>query len=94
MEAYTREVLEGYPVDGMRWDILSTAKGCTCEGCKALYRELYGEELRDWATLPPERQWDLYLATTERAVRRLHAVCKAVKPSVEITSRRHNCAGG
>lgn len=84
VEAYTREVLENYPVDGMRWDILSTARGCTCEGCKALYRELYGGELSDWAKLPPGRQWDLYLATTERAVRRLHAVCKRVKPSVEI----------
>jgi len=84
VEAYTREVLESYPVDGMRWDILKTAEGCRCEGCKQFYRELYGEELTDWNQAPPNRMYDFYLATTSRAVRRLRALCKAIKPSVEI----------
>lgn len=84
IEAYTREVLEGYPVDGMRWDILSSAKGCTCAGCKQLYRELYGQELSRWDAVDERRQMDFQLATTSRVVNRLHALCKRIKPSVEI----------
>jgi hypothetical protein len=84
VEAYTREVLEGYPVDGMRWDILNSARGCTCAGCKQRYRELYGRELVSWDTVDARRQEDFYVATTSRAVLRLHAVCKWIKPSVEI----------
>jgi hypothetical protein len=84
VEAYTREVLEGYPVDGMRWDILNSARGCTCAGCKQLYRELYGRDLVSWDTVDARRQEDFYVATTSRAVLRLHGVCKRIKPSVEI----------
>jgi hypothetical protein len=84
VEAYTREVLEHYPVDGMRWDILMTAEGCKCEGCKKFYRQRYGEELTGWDRGDPNRARDFYLATTERAVMRLHALCKRIKPSVEI----------
>lgn len=84
VEAYTREVLEKYPVDGMRWDILKTAEGCLCAGCKRFYRETYGEELTDWKQTPPNRVHDFYLATTARAVRRLRDLCKRVKPTVEI----------
>ncbi len=84
VEGYTREVLERYPVDGMRWDILNTPRGCTCAGCKAYYRELYGEPLSQWRGVESRRQWDFYLATTGRAVRRLAALCRRVKPSVEI----------
>jgi hypothetical protein len=84
VEGYTREVLERYPVDGMRWDILATAKGCTCAGCRAFYREQYGEELRGWDGVDWRRREDFYLATTGRAARRLHDLCKRIKPSVEI----------
>jgi hypothetical protein len=84
VEAYTREVLEHYPLDGMRWDILSSARGCTCAGCKQFYRELYGQELVRWDAVDERRQMDFYLATTGRVVRRLHDLCKRVKPSVEI----------
>lgn len=84
VEAYTREVLENYPVDGMRWDILMTAKGCLCDGCKKFYRETYGEELTAWEKTEPGRVQDFYLATTSRIVTRLHALCKRIKPSVEI----------
>lgn len=84
VEAYTREVLENYPVDGMRWDILSTAKGCLCAGCKAFYRATYGQELSAWHTAPAGRVESFYMDTTSRAVRRLQALCKQIKPSVEI----------
>ena len=84
VEGYTREVLERYPVDGMRWDILTTPRGCTCAGCKAFYRTLYGEELRDWSHIDKRRQADFYLATTDRAVRCLAGLCRRIKPSVEI----------
>lgn len=84
VEAYTREVLERYPVDGMRWDILMTAKGCVCDGCRSLYRATYGDELKEWGAAPPGRVDEFYIATTSRAVRRLHTLCKQVKPSVEI----------
>ena len=84
VEAYTREVLEGYPVDGMRWDILSTARGCLCAGCKKFYRQTYGEDLIAWDRVSPRRLQDFDLATTSRAVTRLRRLCKQVKPSVEI----------
>lgn len=84
VEAYTREVLENYPVDGMRWDILKTAEGCLCDGCKKFYREIYREELTGWDKTEPQRVHDFYLATTGRVVTRLHHLCKRIKPSVEI----------
>lgn len=84
VEAYTREVLENYPVDGMRWDILKTVEGCKCDGCKAFYRQLYGKEMAPWDQDDPNRVHDFYLATTRRAVTRLRTLCKRIKPSVEI----------
>ena len=84
VEAYTREVLERYPVDGMRWDILVTAKRCLCSGCKQLYWQTYGEELIGWNRGDPNRATDFYMVTTDRVVNRLHALCKRIKPSVEI----------
>lgn len=84
VEAYTREVLSRYPVDGLRYDILFTRKGCTCAGCKKLYRSRYGKELVSWGGLPEQRQHDFYMATTEQAVLRLTRVGHGVKPSVEM----------
>ncbi|MFZ2642945.1 MAG: beta-galactosidase trimerization domain-containing protein [Verrucomicrobiia bacterium] len=92
VEAYTREVLENYPVDGMRWDILISAKkgglhgssDCTCEGCRRLFREIYGQELTRWQDFDERRHMDFYIATTTRVVERLRALCKRIKPSVDI----------
>ncbi len=92
VEAYTREVLENYPVDGMRWDILISAKqgglhgssDCTCEGCRGLFRELYGQELTRWQDFDQRRHMDFHIATTTRAVERLRALCKRIKPSVPV----------
>ncbi len=84
VEAYTREVLENYPVDGMRWDILSSAKRCTCEGCRRRFLEMYGRELVRWEDFDERRHMEFYLSTTRRVVERLHALCKGIKPSVEI----------
>jgi hypothetical protein len=84
VQGYTREVLQQYPVDGMRWDILSTPRDCTCAGCKAYYRELYGAELHDWRNIDARRQGDFYLATIRRAVQGLAETCRRVKPAVEI----------
>lgn len=84
VEAYTREVLENYPVDGMRWDILLTAPDCLCEGCRRFYGELYGEDLTSWKETGERRRGDFHLATTRRVVERLRDLCKGIKPSVEI----------
>ncbi|MGA2034809.1 MAG: alpha-amylase family protein [Thermoguttaceae bacterium] len=84
IEAHTREVLLGYPVDGLRYDILSTLPGCTCDGCRALYRELYGEELAAWDRVPRRRQEDFYQATVARVVSRLTRTGKQIKPSVPL----------
>ena len=56
-------MLLGYPVYGLRYDILSTVPGCTCDGCRKSYRELYGEELATWDHVPPRRREDFYQAT-------------------------------
>jgi hypothetical protein len=84
VEAHTREVLERYPVDGMRWDILFSAKHCTCAGCRRFYQDLYGQPLSGWETIDHRREMDFYLATMRRVVDRLHRLCKSIKPSVEI----------
>ena len=84
VEGYTREVLENYPVDGMRWDILMTAKACLCDGCKKFYLETFGQDLTTWDKAPPGRAEEFYIATTSRAVTRLRTLCKRIKPSVEI----------
>lgn len=84
VEGYTREVIENYPVDGMRWDILTTRRGCTCAGCKVFYQELYRHELTGWTKDDGRRAMDFYLATTARAVKRLTALCRRIKPSLEI----------
>ena len=84
LEAYTREVLSGYPVDGLRYDILSTLPGCTCDGCRKFYRELYGEELAAWDGLSPRRREDFYQATVARVVSRLTRTGRQVKPSVPL----------
>ena len=84
IEAYTREVLLGYPVDGLRYDILSTLPDCTCDGCRAFYRELYDEELVAWDRAPPRRREDFYQATVARVVSRLTRVGKQIKPGVPL----------
>lgn len=84
VEAYTREVLERYPVDGMRWDILHTAKACTCAGCKRLFRERYGEDLVTWEGQGERRRLEFEEVTIRRAVERLTRLCRQIKPSVEI----------
>jgi len=35
MTAYTRELLTGYPIDALRYDMLFGPKKCLCDGCKA-----------------------------------------------------------
>jgi hypothetical protein len=82
IEAYTREVLTGYPVDGLRYDILSTVPDCTCDGCRTFYRELYGEELAAWDRVPSRRREDFYQATIARVVSRLTRTGRQIKPSV------------
>ncbi len=41
-----REITEGYPVDGLWFDITYVAApGCYCEVCRRLFRERYGREM-------------------------------------------------
>ena len=44
VENYTREILTRYPLDAIRYDMLFGPKRCLCDGCKAYYKQLYGEE--------------------------------------------------
>lgn len=90
VEAYTEEVLRQYPVDGMRWDILKTPRGCRCEGCRRLYREAFGEEWPQNGVLSPTAMDEMYDLTIERAVRRLSRICKALRPNVEIWQNHLN----
>ena len=84
VEAYTRELLTMYPIDALRYDMLFGPKRCLCDGCKAYYKELYGEELASWDGKDGRRVNDFYLATLDRPVNRLTKVARQVKPSVEI----------
>jgi len=90
VEAYTREVLRHYPVDGIRYDMLFSPKGCLCAGCRALYRELYGEELAGWDKVDWRRREEFYLETLRRPSRRLIKIRNAIKPSVEIWQNHVN----
>ncbi|MEI6785542.1 MAG: hypothetical protein WCQ21_32025, partial [Verrucomicrobiota bacterium] len=90
VEAYTRELLTMYPVDAVRYDMLFGPKKCLCEGCKAYYKELYGEELTTWDGKDSRRVMDFYLATLDRPVTRLTEVAREVKPSVEIWQNHIN----
>jgi hypothetical protein len=90
VEAYTAEVMSQYPVDGMRWDILKTVRGCRCAGCQKLYRELWGESWPSVAALPAEVVDELYDRTVERVVRRLYRLCKQIRPEVEVWQNHLN----
>jgi len=90
VEAYTREVLRHYPVDGIRFDMLFSPKGCLCAGCRALYRELYGEALVDWGQVDWRRREEFYLESLRRPGRRLIAIRDSIKPSVEIWQNHVN----
>jgi len=86
VEAYTREVLENYPVDGLRYDMFFGPQACDCKGCKAMYKELYGEDLTSWNEITKnhrKRRYLFYLETLNRTSHRLHNLCRQIKPSVE-----------
>jgi len=80
---YSREVLTHYPIDGLRYDILDQPVQCRCEGCKALYKELFGDQMpdewKDWQTRERFR-----IESITRSVKRIYETCKKTKPSVEI----------
>lgn len=84
VEGYTRELLTMYPIDALRYDMLFGPKRCLCDGCKAYYKELYGEELSSWDGKDWRRVTDFYLATLDRPVNRLTKVARQLKPSVQI----------
>lgn len=84
VEAYTRELLTMYPLDALRYDMLFGPRKCLCDGCKAYYKELYGEELATWNGKDWRREMDFYLATLDRPVNCLTNVARQVKPNVEI----------
>jgi hypothetical protein len=89
--AYSQEILRKYPVDGLRWDILGQSGRCRCDGCKKLYRNMFGEELpKDWNAVGWKRRELFKQEKVAQAVRRLHEACKAVKPSVEIWHNQLN----
>jgi nicotinamidase-related amidase len=90
VEAYTRELLTMYPIDAIRYDMLFGPRKCLCDGCKAYYRELYGQELSTWEGKDRRRVMDFYLATLDRPVNRLTKVARQVKPSVEIWQNHIN----
>jgi nicotinamidase-related amidase len=90
---YTREVLENYPVDAMRYDMLFSPKDCECAGCKKLYKELFGAEFSTWEKIEknyPKRKDLLYLETLNRTAQRLSNACREIKPSLEIWQNHIN----
>jgi len=90
VEAYTAEVMSQYAIDGMRWDILKTVRGCRCSGCQALYRELFGEAFPAAESLPEDLLDRLYDETISRVVRRLKRLCKSIRSDVEIWQNHLN----
>lgn len=90
IEEYTREVLSNYPVDALRYDMLFSWKGCLCDGCKKLYRDLYAQELTSWSDVDARRRDVFYMETLRRAVRRLRTVRDEIKPSVEMWQNHIN----
>ncbi len=83
--AISQEVLRNYPVDALRYDTLEQPLYHHCNGCKAFYRELYGEELpQKWEEWNWRRQYEFQRASSSRAVEWIYKACKKVKPSVEI----------
>jgi len=90
---YTKEVLENYPVDAMRYDMLFSPKNCECEGCRELYRELFGDEFTSWEVIEkkyPKRKDLLYLETLNRTAQQLSKACREAKPSLEIWQNHIN----
>lgn len=83
---YTKEVLENYPVDAIRYDMFFTPKDCSCNGCKEYYAEIYNEKFTDWETIlktHPKRQDLFNLETLSRIAHRINETGMAIKPSVE-----------
>jgi nicotinamidase-related amidase len=90
---YTREVLENYPVDALRYDMLFSPKSCECEGCKEYYKQLYGDDFSSWEEIEkefPRRKDFFYLETLNITARQLRSVCREVKPSLEIWQNQIN----
>lgn len=89
--AYSQEILQKYPIDGLRWDILWQNVQCRCDGCRKLYRSLFNEEIpKTWNNDNwKQREW-FKNEKVAQAVRRLHDACKAIKPSVEIWHNQLN----
>ena len=81
--AYTREMLENYPLDGLRYDTLDHATLCRCPACKEFLPRIYGEEMPekflDW-----RREQRFRIASIGRFVRRCYEVKQAVRPGVEM----------
>ena len=90
VESYTREIMTRYPLDAIRYDMLFSPKQCLCDGCKAFYKELYGEELTTWNGIDARRAMDFYLETLKRPVNRLTQTARSIKPEVEIWQNHIN----
>ena len=83
---YTREVLENYPVDAIRYDMFFTPKDCSCTGCREYYAEIYDEDFTTWDHIlkkDPKRQDLFNLETLSRVAHRINETGMAIKPSVE-----------
>jgi nicotinamidase-related amidase len=93
VENYTREILKGYPVDGLRYDMLFSPLKCDCAGCRRFYEEYYGEPFTDWATITAKdstRAERFNIATLSRIATRVLTTGKALKPSVEMWQNHVN----
>lgn len=83
---YTKEVLENYPVDAIRYDMFFTPKHCTCSGCEEFYKEIYNEDFTTWDDIlkkHPKRQGLFNLKTLDRVAHKINETGMATKPSVE-----------
>ena len=93
VENYTTEILTGYPIDALRYDMLFSPLKCDCSGCRQFYEEYYGEPFTDWASISAKdsmRAMQFNIATLNRIATRVLARGKAVKPSVEMWQNHVN----
>ncbi|MEX0775011.1 MAG: alpha-amylase family protein [Phycisphaeraceae bacterium] len=86
---YCEEVLTNYPVDGLRFDILDQGSECRCKSCRRLHRAWFGKAMPARWTDDRQRS-EFRRRSLLLAMQRIHAACKAAKPSVEIWHNQLN----
>ncbi len=89
LTAMVREVAEGYPVDGLWFDITYVhPQGCYCEHCQRLYRDQYGADMPVKpapGTLQARRLYDFRVATETGFRSELVRLIKSINPELLVS---------